>query len=148
MTVSSHMPPLPAHDALPPNANHAHNGSHQANTMPTPFLPSGVDAGRILSAGSQPPLPDAWNFTKPVPFVPARLQPILKTTIDILVMISYGHSSLEKKWELTNTSEKFTEEKKRISDRITVITVVVSMVVFQMLSERLYSNCMSSQVYS
>lgn len=152
--------PYPAHDILPPNtSDYASDISSQAE-MPvtTHLLSEDVETGRNSATNTTcdssvktRPLPEAWDFTKPVPHVPQRLQPIIKPTIDILVMISHGHASLEQKWELIDTNEKFVEEKKKVSDRLTVITLVVSMMLLWSLIKYCsvpVLNCMSRQVYS
>ncbi|KAI0804635.1 hypothetical protein BC629DRAFT_1195906 [Irpex lacteus] len=128
MTSASLTRLTPAHNTLTPNANHASNSSGQADTVTTPLLQADV-ATEHDSSGRQirPPLPQAWDFTKPIPYIPRRLQPLVKPTINILVMISHGHSSLEEKWKLADTPEKFVQEKKKVSDRLAVITLVASL---------------------
>lgn len=74
-------------------------------------------------------IPSHWNSD--FPGAPRFLEPILKGVFTVLVMISFGHTSLDHKWKMTQWGEeKFAEDKDRIASRISTITVVVSGIPF------------------
>ncbi|KAI0093738.1 hypothetical protein BDY19DRAFT_270242 [Irpex rosettiformis] len=72
------------------------------------------------------PMPTHWNSEFPKAWFWPR--PILKLLFTTLVLVSFGHSSLQQKWEIIQSNkEKFTECMDRVSARISTITVVAGL---------------------
>ncbi|KAH6909481.1 hypothetical protein BKA70DRAFT_1221726 [Coprinopsis sp. MPI-PUGE-AT-0042] len=73
------------------------------------------------------PLPPHWN--NKFPNVKSEwLRRLLESTFTVLCMVSFGHTTLDHKWKMTNSSEEaFVKDKELISQRITTVTVVASL---------------------
>ncbi|KAH6909482.1 hypothetical protein BKA70DRAFT_1425886 [Coprinopsis sp. MPI-PUGE-AT-0042] len=91
-------------------------------TYPSPPLPT---TGDVYPFGSE--LPPYWSNKFP-DVKPEWARRVVEFLFTVLCMISFGHTTLDHQWKMTNSSEEaFVKDREFISQRITTVTVMASL---------------------